>query len=315
MKHSDWSVLLCLLGAIAAAAAAFLALPPTPMLLLAAALFAVLAVLSISHRNKLNQLQKRCDEMCEQMNRELEAHEQAMDALREEQEHARSAFFSEISHSLRMPISVIQGYAELMQKGAVDPVRESEYLDRIVHHTHRMIDVLSKKLDPDTEDSGITPARKQVDLVPLVRDQLQDLQRTASERGVSLQMVCPDDSLRVYADKRLLQRIFFNLVENSIHYMGRDGIVTVRLSRADDMARIIVSDDGLGLPESEVSSVFNAHFRGSNTKPGSGSGYGLFLVKQAVEAQGGSISASSRPGRGMSVTFTLPMAQDEAAEV
>ena len=260
---------------------------------------------------RLAELQKRCDEMCEQMNRELEEHEQAMAALHEEQETARSAFFSEISHSLRMPISVIQGYAELMQKGAVDPVRESEYLDRIVHHTHRMIDVLSKKLDPATEDGGPAPAQKQVDLVPMVRDQLQDLQRTASDRGVTLQMVCPDDSLAVYADKRLLQRIFFNLIENSINYMGREGLVTVLLARADAMARITVRDDGMGLPESEVSRIFDAHYRGSNTTPGSGSGYGLFLVKQAVEAQGGSVTASSRPGRGMSVTFTLPLVQTE----
>ena len=74
---------------------------------------------------------------------------------------------------------------------------------------------------------------------------------------------------------------------------------------------IIVRDDGMGLPESEVSRIFDAHYRGSNTTPGSGSGYGLFLVKQAVEAQGGSVTAASRPGRGMSVTFTLPLVQTE----
>ena len=315
MKHFDWSVLLCLAGAGVFLAGLCLHWPADALLIFGLVLFVALAVLGRSRRARLEELQKRCDAMCEQMNRELESHEQAMAALHEEQENARSAFFSEISHSLRMPISVIQGYAELMQKGAVDPVRESEYLERIVHHTHRMIDVLSRKLDPPTDDGSAAPARKQVDLVPMVKNQLQDLQRTAADRGVNLQMVCPDDSLAVYADKRLLHRIFFNLIENSINYMGRDGLVTVRLTKDESMAHITVRDDGIGLPESEVSRIFDAHYRGSNTTPGSGSGYGLFLVKQAVEAQGGSVSASSRPGRGMSVTFTLPLAIEEAAEV
>jgi two-component system sensor histidine kinase VicK len=70
----------------------------------------------------------------------------------------------------------------------------------------------------------------------------------------------------------------------------------------------------MGMPESEVSRLFDAHFRGSNSTPVSGSGYGLFLVKQAVEAQGGSVHASSQPGRGMSITFTLPLAVEDPAE-
>ena len=126
-------------------------------------------------------------------------------------------------------------------------------------------------------------------------------------------MVCSQESLPVLADKRLLQRIFFNLIENSMKYMGREGIVTVVLTHDDTTARIIVRDDGMGLPENEVSRIFDSHFRGSNTTSGSGNGYGLFLVKQAVEAQGGSVHASSRPGQGMSITFTLPLASKTQA--
>ena len=314
MKYFDWSIVLCVLGADALLLGVALNWPLLPLVLGAAALFVLVALRSRAQRNKLKKLHEHYTELTEQLERQQAEREQAMAELTAQHEQSRSAFFSEISHSLRMPISVIQGYAELMQKGPVDPVRESEYLDRILHHTRRMIDVLSQKLDSSPDDVPAPDMKKQVDLIPMIQNQLQDLESTATARGVTLQLVCSEESLSVFADKRLLQRILYNLIENSLKYMGRQGIVTVLLSHDEKEASISVRDDGMGLPESEVARLFEAHFRGSNSSPISGSGYGLFLVKQAVEAQGGSVRASSRPGRGMSITFTLPLAVEEPAE-
>ena len=314
MKYFDWSIALCVLGADALVLGVILNWPLLPLALGTAVLFVLIALRTRTQRNQLRKLQEHCTSLSEQLEQARTEHEQALTDLKTEHEHARSTFFSEISHSLRMPISVIQGYAELMQKGAVDPVRESEYLDRILHHTRRMTDVLSQKLDTSPDAPPVPATRNRLDLVPMIRNQLQDLQSTASARGVTLQLVCSKESLSVFADKRLLQRVLYNLVENSMKYMGREGIVTVLLSQNEKEAQISVRDDGMGLPESQVAHIFDAHFRGSNSSPISGSGYGLFLVKQAIESQGGSIRASSKPGRGMSVNFTLPLAVEEPSE-
>ena len=314
MKYFDWSIVLCILGADVLLLGVCLNWPLFIPALITAALFVLLAFRSHAQRKQLHSEHERCAELIRQLETEQAKHEQAMAELTASHEQSRSTFFSEISHSLRMPISVIQGYAELMQKGAVDPVRESEYLDRILHHTRRMIDVLSQKLDSVSEEPPAPNTAKRVDLIPMIKNQLQDLQSTATARGVTLQLVCSEDTLSVCADKRLLQRILYNLIENSMKYMGREGIVTVLLSHDETEARISVRDDGMGLPESEVARIFEAHFRGSNSSPVAGNGYGLFLVKQAVEAQGGSVRASSHPGRGMSITFTLPLAAEGTSE-
>ena len=311
MKKTEFSLLLPLLGCGVLILGAVLNWSAWVLAASGTAVLLVLFFLGRSNRDKADELQRQCDQLTSDLEVAREDHEQQLAQLRAEQEKQHSDFFSQISHSLRMPLSVIQGYAELMQKGSVDPVREGEYLDRIVQHTHRMIDILSKKLDTSPDDTPSAPSRKRVDLVQVIQQHLEDLKRTALRGGISLQTISSEPSLPVYADSRLLQRILFNLVENSINYMGREGIITVLLTRVDNMARITVRDDGLGLPEHEVPHIFEANFRGSNSSMGKGSGYGLFLMKQAVEAQGGSVSASSAPGRGMAITFTLPLAEEE----
>ena len=175
MKQFDLLNLLCPAGAAALVVGFFLKLPPAVLIFSAAALLVAATVLNAARRARMDELHRRCDELYNRLEQQRDAHEQAISQLKSEQETARSAFFSEISHSLRMPISVIQGYAELMQSGAVDQVRVSEYLDRILHHTHRMSDVLSTKLSPPLEDGSVSPNQGQVDLVLLVKNQIKDL--------------------------------------------------------------------------------------------------------------------------------------------
>lgn len=315
MKQFDWSALLSLAGGGALILGVCLNWAPPLPAVIAAAICFVLFFLSRSRTARLKELQTRCQELEAQLEQTQADCLEQMTAMAAEHEKSHSDFLGRISHSLRMPLSVIQGYAELMQSGGLDPVRESEYLSRIVQHTHRMIGVLSKELSsPPAEEPPTLSTTRKLDLVQLVEQHLSDLKRTAAQHGISLQTIASVPTLSVLGDARLLQRIFFNLIENSINYMGREGMVTVLLTQKDNTACVTVRDDGLGMQEHEVAQIFDPNFRGSNSFRGKGSGYGLFLVKQAVEAQGGTVSASSQPGRGMSVTFTLPLAETAAAK-
>ena len=118
MKYFDWSIVLCVLGADALLLGVALNWPLLPLVLGAAVLFVIVALRSRAQRNKLKNLQEHYNALSDQLEQTQAEHEQAMADLIAQQEQSRSAFFSEISHSLRMPISVIQGYAEMMQKGA-----------------------------------------------------------------------------------------------------------------------------------------------------------------------------------------------------
>ena len=314
MKYFDWSSLLALLGGGVLVLGVCLDSAASICAVVAALICSALFFLSRSRAARLKELQARCDELELLLAQTNTDHQRQLNAMQVEHEKSHSEFLSRISHSLRMPLSVIQGYAELMQNGALDPVRESEYLSRIVQHTHRMMNTLSKELAASPGESAPLTTNQTLDLVQVVEQHLADLRRTAAQQGVSLQTIAAEPSLLVRGDARLLQRILFNLVENSINYMGREGMVTVLLARNDDHARVTIRDDGLGMEEHEVSRIFEPNFRGSNSLHGKGSGYGLFLVKQAVEAQGGTVTASSRPGHGMSIVFTLPLEESATAK-
>ena len=314
MKQFDWSALLALTGGGVLILSVCLNWDAPIPAVIAASICLALFFLSRSRAARLKELQTRCQELETQLEQTQTDCMEQLAAMTAEHEKSHADFLGRISHSLRMPLSVIQGYAELMQNGGLDPVRESEYLSRIVQHTHRMIGVLSKELSSPTEEAAPLSTTRTLDLVQVVEQHLNDLKRTATQHGIALQTIASVPTLPVLGDARLLQRIFFNLIENSINYMGREGMVTVLLTQKDNAACVTVRDDGLGMQETEVAQIFDPNFRGSNSFLGKGSGYGLFLVKQAVEAQGGTVSASSQPGRGMSVTFTLPLAETAAAK-
>ncbi|MBQ2830591.1 MAG: HAMP domain-containing histidine kinase [Oscillospiraceae bacterium] len=310
MKKIDPCILLPILGgAFLLLGAAFNWAARWLILLLALLLFALFlaALLRFSRINALTEEKERLRALLN------EANTQQKRALSEtEDAHAKHTanLLTDLSHSLRVPLSAIQGYADLILLGTLDPVTESDYLEKIVAGTVEIENVLAAHLGSAQVDHP--PLHKSVELVSFAKKQSDNIRRDAARCGVSVQVLSSEEALTAAVDAHQLSRIFAHLFENALRYMRREGMITVRVAREGDFARICVRDDGLGLAEEEVANVFDSRFQGSNRMEGKGSGYGLFWVKKAVEANGGSVSAESGTGRGMSVTFTLPLAKEDA---
>lgn len=254
-------------------------------------------------RRKRMQAAERQDYAAALETRELEYQEamknQAVSSRRE-----LEAFRSTLSHSLRMPVAIIQGYAELLEGDVItDPEVRREYLGKIVQRSQYMTDVMSRQFSTDGLFNQLSYS--EIDLMDLVRQAAADIRTAAAEQGVSVQVVSQEDHLMVQVDSYLMNRVLFNLLENAVKYMGRPGSVTIRVVRKGEQVDIQVRDDGMGLPEEETAHIFEANFQGSNHVRGQG--YGLYLVKRTVEAHGGAISAQSGLGRGMGITLTLPL--------
>ena len=220
-------------------------------------------------------------------------------------------FRSTLAHSLRMPIAIIQGYAELLSGSVVeDPETRMAYLDKIIQRSRDMSDIVSRQLSAAPGDQ-IPLSCTEIDLLELVRQAASDIQTAAQEQQVSIQVLSQEERLPVEMDAFLLNRTLFNLLENALKYMGRPGVVTIRVLEEDgETVSILVQDDGMGLSPEETARVFEMNYQGSNG--GRGEGHGLFLVKRAVEAHGGTVSAQSSPGRGMRVALRLPRRQPPA---
>ena len=239
----------------------------------------------------------------------LEAeHRQELRSVNAQNRKALESFRSTMSHSLRMPVSIIQGYAELLAGDMVtNPDARREYLEKIVQRTRYMTDIMSRHFQEGEVMDKSQLSCSEVDLLSLIRQTSADIEASATEQMISVRVLSAEEQLVIRADAYLLNRALFNLLENALKYMGRPGTITIRLQKAADHAAVTVRDDGLGLSEKETEHIFERSFQGSNHVAQGGSGYGLHLVKQTVEAHGGTVSAKSGIGRGMSITMTLPL--------
>ena len=216
------------------------------------------------------------------------------------------AFRSSLSHSLRMPVAIIQGYADLLSSGVVteSSVRD-EYLRKISDRSQYMTETITRQFSSvETLDSSKLHY-SQFDLLTLVRQAAADMQTAAADHGITIQVISSEGQLPISADAYLLNRVFFNVLENALKYMGRPGTVTIRAVPEGENISVRIQDDGMGLPAEETAHIFESNYQGSNHI--GGQGYGLYLVKRAVECHGGTISAQSAPGRGMGITMILPV--------
>ena len=273
----------------------------------ASVIFMTLSVIFLAR--SCTQAQRKNLQLEEALARQEAEHRQALADAQQEAE-ARyqqeiNQFRSNLSHTVRAPLSIIQGYAELLNGPLIqDETVRGEYLEKLVQRTKYIASLLSQQMSQARAEDAVALSRSHVDLLEMIRQTADDFQNSASLRGISIQVLSSQSSVELYADPGQLAKVFFNLVENSVKYMGRDGIITVRLTQLEDMVEITVQDDGLGLDEAETAHIFEHNFQGSNRQ--GGHGHGLSMTRQIIEAHGGTISAESHPGQGMRINISLP---------
>lgn len=263
----------------------------------------LLAALWSAYRRRID-AQKQCHR--EELSKLEREHAKALEEMQAKTHAEMEAFRSSLSHSLRMPVAIIQGYAELLSSGVItDPDVAAEYLEKISQRSQFMTEAISRQFSAveTTDSSKLTYS--DLNLIALVRQAAADMETAAEEKGVRIQVISPEEHLSMRADAYLLNRVLFNLLENALKYMGRPGVITVRILRQGDSASLFVQDDGMGLPSEETAHIFEPNYQGSNHV--GGQGYGLYLVKRTIENHGGTVSAQSAPGRGMGISITLPL--------
>lgn len=223
-------------------------------------------------------------------------------------QHMRQEFFSNASHELKTPITSIGGFAELLQAGIVrDEEQERAYIARIQQESKRMAGLIEDILRISRLESGREmEERTEVDMTKLCRDICEGLLPQAAKSGVTLELQA--ESCVYYADKRQMDELCRNLIDNAVKYNRPGGRVAVTLKQEEKGMRLVVADTGIGIPMESHNRVFERFYRvdkGRSGKVGS-TGLGLSIVKHIVAANKGEISLQSREGVGTTVTVTLP---------
>ena len=232
-----------------------------------------------------------------------------------ELQEERDAYVHTISHDLRTPLTTIQGHAQLLAESLTTQGVDGEMqfnVDAILRGTRQMNVMIQDLVDAARLEAGQLRLKRQpVALRAYVENLLARLSIVFDTERVSV--LIPDDLPNVSADPDRLERILLNLLTNALKYSAPSSPFWVGAKATDDEVIISVRDRGPGIPPDDLPHLFERFYRGHAAKKGGGTGLGLYIAKQLVEAHGGHIGVHSTPGKGSTFCFTLPVARGKRA--
>jgi PAS domain S-box-containing protein len=231
---------------------------------------------------------------------------------------ARAEFVANVTHELRTPLQSILGFAELGE-GRAEGQDKLQLMFRRVHQAGtRMLRLVDDLLDISRIGSTVGSIKLRVAPVgePL-REVVDELRTLAQQRGLRLELRV-DDALQgapARIDPARLQQVARNVIANAMRFAPAGTAVEITLLSQDGMAVMQVRDHGPGIPEGETDSIFEPFVQSSRTKDGSGgTGLGLTICRQIMQAHGGFIAASNHRGGGAVFRFGLPLSAAELAQ-
>jgi signal transduction histidine kinase len=205
-----------------------------------------------------------------------------------------------------MPISIILGYADLLRGDLItDEDVRMEYLQKICERITYMSSLFNQFLAETRADSSLYELiTAPIDIAALVRQTANDVSAAASRIGINIRVTEAIEPIMLNADATQLTKVFYNILENSMKYMGRKGEINITVSRSAGSVLVVFKDDGKGLAEEELEHIFDSNYQGKNKT--FGCGLGLHLAKLSVNAHGGEIFAKSGIDKGMGIYICLP---------
>ncbi len=238
----------------------------------------------------------------------------------EEANRIKNAFVSSISYELRVPLTSIAGFAEMLAGGYAGELSETarDYVNAILSAVAGLSNLTGNALDLTQSAAGTLPMKMEpVDLATLVKSAV-DLQRDpARAAGLTLAVDVPRDCGTVSGDRKRLAQAIDNLLRNAVGYTPPAGRILVRARIVEGQGEVVVSDNGNGIPPKQRERIFDrfspnivSHVDPDGREAGEAraqSGFGLPLARQLIEAHDGTIELMSEVGRGTSVIIRLPL--------
>ncbi|MGJ7916014.1 ATP-binding protein [Massilia sp. LXY-6] len=223
-------------------------------------------------------------------------------------DHAKTVFFSNVSHEFRTPLTLMLApLEEALEAADLAPPQRAQ-LDIAHRNAQRLLRLVNSLLDFSRIEAGRINAHfAAADLASLTVELASNFRSACERAGLAFTVDCPALPGEVFADTAMWEKIVLNLLSNAFKFTLAGGI-TVTLREAGGMAELRVADTGVGIPPGDLERVFERFHRieGQAGRSVEGSGIGLSLVRELVQLHGGTIAAASEPGRGTTFTVRLP---------
>jgi putative nucleotidyltransferase with HDIG domain len=227
----------------------------------------------------------------------------------------KSEFFANISHEVRTPLTSVISPVQSLYQGDLGSLPPA--VDRLISQSYRnalrLLDTINQMLDFAKFDAGRMQLRLAwTNVAELARESVTLFSEVAERKGIALEYTAVETVPGAYLDREKTERVLTNLIRNALKFT-EEGTVTVKVGRSQQTIVLSVEDTGIGISTDQLERIFDRFHQvdASTTRKHEGTGLGLALAKEACEIQHGSISVSSKPGRGSVFTVYLPTNLDE----
>ena len=225
-------------------------------------------------------------------------------------EQLRQELIANISHDLRTPLSIIQGYIETlhMKDSELTAEERGEYLKTISRSSERLSKLISQLFEySKLEANQIQPQKEPFLISELANDIHQNYSLLAKQKNIDLKLSMEDSIPLVFADISLVERAIQNLMDNALKFTPEGGKVTVKIETEDDHVEVTIKDSGPGIKKDNQALIFERYRQTKVGEQKEGAGLGLAIVKKIMEIHDSSIKVFSKPNEGTSFSFSLPV--------
>ncbi len=226
---------------------------------------------------------------------------------------AKSQFLANMSHELRTPLNAIIGFSEMMQRQLLGPIGTEKYLDYIVgirESGEHLLDLISDILDMSKMEAGKYELDiEELSVAKIVRLAVHMMEGKASDAKVKMNLDIDNEDAVLQADRRAILQVMLNLLSNAVKFTEEGGKIDVACESGDEFIRVVVSDNGIGIPADKINDITNPFEQAAahDTRSHEGSGLGLAITKELIELHNGALRIESEYGAGTTVSFTIPV--------
>lgn len=225
-----------------------------------------------------------------------------------ENDTLRRELIANISHDLRSPVSVIQGYAEtlVIKSDSLSKEKQEEYLDIIIKTSGKLKNLMADLFELSTlEAKLIQPKKEKFQIFELLQDMSNSFRILAQEKNIALSTHGSTELPMVYADLPMIERVIQNLVHNAINYTPENGEIVIECLGKDGKAEIKISNSGKGIKQEDLPKIFDRYYKTDDSAINSGTGLGLAIVKNILILHDSDIKVESQLGKITTFTFSL----------
>jgi len=222
-------------------------------------------------------------------------------------------FVAMITHDLKSPVTVINGYLQMMKMGVYGGLSKKicDVVDQMEQSGTRLISMIEELLESYQLEVGyLNISRERCDIVKILNGCYSDNLNDARDKNIDFRISMDKEIPQMNVDSKQLSRVFNNLFGNAIKFTPRDGAVTVTAGESNGNLCVRIDDTGIGIPCKDLPRVFNKYFRSASASGFKGSGLGLAICKAIVEAHDGAIKVESVEEKGSRFTVMIAMSEE-----